>query len=85
MGITDLNKKYELNEIIKGDSIFCSTGITSSEMLNGVEINGNKYSTETLVTHKSLKFKEIIKRTNLIEKWFLFRVRRGSKKRLIKI
>ena len=23
MGITDLNKKYELNEIIKGDSIFC--------------------------------------------------------------
>jgi fructose-1,6-bisphosphatase II / sedoheptulose-1,7-bisphosphatase len=37
-------------------------------MLNGVEINGNKYSTETLVTHKSLKFKEIIKRTNLIEK-----------------
>ena len=67
MGIDDLNKKYELNEIIKGDSIFCSTGITSSEMLNGVEIDGNKYITETLVTHKSLKFKEIIKRTNLIE------------------
>ena len=67
MGITDLNKKYELNEIIKGDSIFCSTGITSSEMLNGVVINNNEYITETLVTHKSLKFKEIIKRTNLIE------------------
>ena len=67
MGISDLNKKYELNEIIKGDSIFCSTGITSSEMLNGVEINNNKYTTETLVTHKSLKFKETIKRTNLIE------------------
>ena len=42
MGITDLNKKYELNEIIKGDSIFCSTGITTSEMLNGVEINNNR-------------------------------------------
>ena len=67
MGITDLNKKYELNEIIKGDSIFCSTGITSSDMLNGVKINENKYTTETLVTHKSLKFKETIKRTNLIE------------------
>ena len=66
MGISDLNKKYELNEIIKGDSIFCSTGITSSEMLNGVEILDTKYITETLVTHKSLKFKEIIKRTNLI-------------------
>ena len=67
MGITDLNKKYELNEIVKGDSIFCSTGITSSEMLEGVKIDGNKYITETLVTHKSLEFKEIIKKTNLIE------------------
>ena len=28
MGITDLDKKYELNEIIKGDSIFCATAIT---------------------------------------------------------
>ena len=28
MGIKDLNKKYEINEIIKGDSIFCATGIT---------------------------------------------------------
>ena len=67
MGISDLNKKYELNEIIKGDSIFCSTGITSSEMLDGIEIDENEYISETLVTHKSLKFKEIIKRTNLIE------------------
>ena len=67
MGITDLNRKYNLNEIIKGDSIFCSTGITSSEMLDGVEIYDNKYITETLVTHKSSKFKEIIKRTNFIE------------------
>ena len=66
MGISDLNKKYELNEIIKGDSIFCTTGITSSEMLNGVVIKNNEYITETLVTHKRLKFKEIIKRTNLI-------------------
>ena len=67
MGINDLNKKYELNEIIKGDSIFCSTGITSGEMLDGIKINGNKYITETLVTHKSLEYKEIIKRTNLIK------------------
>ena len=33
MGITDLNRKYDLNEIIKGDSIFCATGITNSEVL----------------------------------------------------
>jgi len=67
MGITDLNKKYELNEIVKGDSIFCATGITTSDILSGIEINNNDYISETLVTHKSSNFKKIIKRTNLIK------------------
>ncbi|MDC3257710.1 class II fructose-bisphosphatase, partial [Candidatus Pelagibacter sp.] len=38
MGISDLNRKYELNEIVKGDSIFCATGITSSNVLKGIEL-----------------------------------------------
>ena len=67
MGVTDLNKKYELNEIVKGDSIFCATGITSSEVLSGIDINNNNYTSETLVTHKATNFKEIIKRTNPIK------------------
>ena len=33
MGIKDLSKKYELNEIVTGDSIFCATGITSGELV----------------------------------------------------
>ena len=57
MGITDLNKKYELNEIIKGDSIFCATGITSSDVLNGIVIEEDKFICETLVTHKNNDFK----------------------------
>ena len=64
MGISDLNKKYELNEIIKGDSIFCATGITSSSVLSGIDIKGSNYTSETLVTHKNSDFKKIIKRTN---------------------
>ena len=67
MGISDLNKKYELNEIVKGDSIFCATGITTSDVLSGIEINDNDYMSETLVTHKSSNFKKIIKRTDLIK------------------
>ena len=68
MGIFDLNKKYELNEIVKGDSIFCATGITSSDVLSGIEINDNNYTSETLVTHKSSGFKKIIKNiTNIKE------------------
>ena len=67
MGISDLNKKYELNEIVKGDSIFCATGITTSDVLSGIEINNKDYTSETLVTHKSSNFKKIIKRTDLIK------------------
>ena len=29
MGIEDFTKKYNLNDIVKGESIFCATGITS--------------------------------------------------------
>ncbi|SVC02379.1 uncharacterized protein METZ01_LOCUS255233, partial [marine metagenome] len=53
MGIQDLKKKYELNEIIKGDSIFCATGITSGDLVNGVKIKKGCFVTESLVTHKN--------------------------------
>ena len=67
MGITDLNRKYDLNEIIKGDSIFCATGITNSEVLSGIKIENDSYVAETLVTHKSSNLKEIIKKTSLFK------------------
>ena len=66
MGISDLNKKYQLNEIVKGDSLFCASGITNSDVLKGIIIEGDKFISETLVTHKNSNFKEIIKSTNLI-------------------
>ena len=67
MGITDLDKKYELYEIVKGDSIFCATGITSSDVLSGIEIKNKNFTSETLVTHKVSNFKKIIKRTSPIK------------------
>ena len=67
MGIKDLDKKYELKEIVKGDSIFCATGITSSEVLSGIHIQGNRYNSETLVTHKNTNFREILKISNILE------------------
>tara|TARA_B100000886_G_scaffold77640_1_gene50345 strand:- start:1517 stop:2458 length:942 start_codon:yes stop_codon:yes gene_type:complete len=66
MGITDYDKKYELNEIISGDSIFCATGITSGDLVTGIEINKNKFTSETLITHKSLGLKKIIKTEQII-------------------
>ena len=61
MGIKDLTKKYELNEIVTGDSIFCSTGITSGDLVKGIEIHDNEFISETLVTHKSSGLKKVIK------------------------
>jgi len=60
MGIKDLEKKYELNEIISGDSIFCATGITSGDLVKGIEIKDNEFICETLITHKSRELKKII-------------------------
>ena len=85
MGINDLNKKYELKEIVKGDSIFCATGITDSIILNGIKFNNNEIISETLVTHKSLNFKKIIKKVNPFNEWYLFQEKNGLKKKLVKI
>tara|TARA_Y100000816_G_scaffold114564_1_gene80212 strand:+ start:273 stop:1217 length:945 start_codon:yes stop_codon:yes gene_type:complete len=61
MGVNDLTKKYELNEIVSGDSIFCASGITTGDLVKGIEIHGNEFTSETLVTHKSSGLKKIIK------------------------
>jgi len=53
--------------LLRGDSIFCATGITSSEVLSGIHIQGNRYNSETLVTHKNTNFREILKRSNILE------------------
>ena len=63
MGINDLNKKYNLNEIIKGDSMFFATGITDGDLVKGVEYKNNIFYTETLVTHKNSSINIIKKKT----------------------
>ena len=62
MGITNLTKKYELDEIVKGDSIFCATGITSGDLVSGIRTENNEFISETLVTHKDTSLKKIIKK-----------------------
>ena len=66
IGISDLNKKYELNEIVKGDSIFCATAITDCMPNNSIKgvIKKSKSSffTETIFTHKSSDNKGVIKK-----------------------
>ena len=62
MGIKDLERKYMINEIVRGDSIFCATGITNGDLCDGIKINGNKFLSETFVTHKDSGFSKVLKR-----------------------
>ena len=66
MGIKDFNRKYEINEIVSGDSIFCATGITTGDLVSGIKIDGKNFISETLVTHKSTGLKNKIKLTKKI-------------------
>ena len=70
MGIEDINKKYELNEIVKGDAIFCATAITDTMILKGViKENKNSYLSETLVTFKNLNTRntDIVKKKCILD------------------
>ena len=60
MGINDFYKKYKLNEIVKGDSLFCATGITKGDLVNGLALKNNKIVANTLITHKSQNMKKIV-------------------------
>ena len=55
LGIVDFNKKYNIDEMVKGDVIFCATGVTSGDLANGVEDLGNEYRVTTFALHKSQK------------------------------
>ena len=66
MGIINFDKKYELEEIVSGDSIFCATGITSGDLVGGIKTNKNYFASETLVTHKSTGLKKVIKLNQII-------------------
>ena len=59
MGINDFNKKYKINEIVKGDSMFCATGITKGDLVNGLELRNNKMIVNTLITHKSQNLRKM--------------------------
>tara|TARA_B100000902_G_scaffold349836_1_gene358699 strand:- start:581 stop:1522 length:942 start_codon:yes stop_codon:yes gene_type:complete len=61
MGIQDFYKKYDLNEIVSGDSIFCATGVTSGDLVSGINITKDEFTAETLITHKSTGLKKVIK------------------------
>lgn len=52
-GIDDLNRKYSLKDMAKGDCIFSATGVTDGSMVSGVKKLNGAIRTETLVMRAS--------------------------------
>jgi fructose-1,6-bisphosphatase II / sedoheptulose-1,7-bisphosphatase len=49
MGVTDIRRKYTMNEMASGDVIFSATGVTDGSLLDGVHFRGDFAETETVV------------------------------------
>jgi len=52
-GITDLDKQYDLSELVKGDAIFAATGVTDGSLLDGVKRRGDRMTTNSVVMRAS--------------------------------
>ena len=49
MGIKDAKKKYEIEDMVRGDCLFAATGVTTGPMLNGVKFGKDMIETDTVV------------------------------------
>jgi fructose-1,6-bisphosphatase II / sedoheptulose-1,7-bisphosphatase len=58
IGIKDFKKKYNTSDMIKGDIIFCASGVTDNDLVDGIIISDNKFEVNTLALHKSLNIKK---------------------------
>lgn len=52
--------------MVKGDVIFCATGVTDGDLVKGIRDKNDFFEAETLVFHKSTKTNKIIK--NIVKK-----------------
>ena len=61
LGIKDLNYKYSINDMVKGDVIFCATGVTDGDLVKGIKDLGDYFESETFILHKSSNTNKIFK------------------------
>ncbi len=66
LGIRDFKKKYNIDDMIKGDVIFCASGVTTGDLTKGVQDLGNEFEVTTFALHKSKNINKTI--TNIYNK-----------------
>ena len=63
LGIKDFKKKYNIDDMIRGDVIFCASGVTNGDLAKGVKDLGNKLEVTTFALHKSKKINKTFTKT----------------------
>ena len=65
LGIKDEKKKYNIDDMIKGDVIFCASAITNGDIVDGIKDLGDKYEVSTFALHKDFKIFKKVKNFHL--------------------
>jgi fructose-1,6-bisphosphatase II / sedoheptulose-1,7-bisphosphatase len=52
LGVVDIKKKYNIDEMVKGDVMFCATGVTNGDLVGGIVNKGDSYEATTFALHK---------------------------------
>ncbi len=72
MGIKDPKKKYEIEDMVKGDCLFAATGVTTGPMLQGVRRKGDTIETETVVMRSTTgTVRRVFAEHRQLDKFFL--------------
>ena len=53
MGVTDVDRKFDMAEMARGDVLFAATGVTDGNMLAGVKFGRRSITTHTVVMRSS--------------------------------
>ena len=61
LGIKEIDKKYNIDDMVKGDVIFCASAITNGDIVDGVKDLKNKFEVSTFALHKHEKLSKKIK------------------------
>ena len=61
IGIENLDRKYNINDMVSGDVNFCASGVTDGAIVKGIKTQDNIFFSETFVLHKSTGTNKILK------------------------
>ena len=64
LGIKNFNTKYNIDDMVRGDVMFCATGVTNGDLVKGIQNYENEFKASTFALHKDSKTKKKVTNTH---------------------